>query len=144
MPPTVVGGSCVGTMHGGHRAIDKPVGDGRLTGTWQQAINGRDGALVYVGWPGKIVGWEIVALRRVLHDIVPDGTSSCDTDDIIHFTVIIVTRPDANREVGRIAHSPVIAETIGCSRFGRRRSVRFKDCPAGIRDSAPACRRGYC
>src|SRR5581483_9727626 len=113
-------------LDGGHSAIDKPVGHGWFTGMRQQAGDGRDCALVHVGRPWEIVGREIIALRGVLHDVVPDGTGSRNTDDVVHDFVIAIASPDANRQVRSVAYRPVVTETIGCTGFGSRRTIQFE------------------
>src|SRR5579859_561300 len=79
-----------------------------------------------VGRPGKIIWWVVVALRGILHNIMPDGASSRNTNDVVHDTVVAIASPDSDGQVGCIAQRPVIAETIGGACFGGSRTIQFQ------------------
>src|SRR6266702_791447 len=61
----------------------------------------------------KSFGREMIVLRGVRHDVVPDGSHSGDADQIQQRAVVAVASPDADSQVWRVAQRPVIAETVG-------------------------------
>src|SRR5579885_2997948 len=96
--------------YGGHGAINKPVGNGRFARIGKQAGKGGNRSGMHIGWPDEIVCREMVVLRGVLQDVVPDGTGSSNTNDVVHLTVFAIASPDSHREMWCISHRPVIAE----------------------------------
>src|SRR5579884_1798251 len=116
----------VATVDSGHSAVDKPVGDRWLAWAWQEAGKGRDCACMYIWRSDKVVRWIVIVMGGILHHIVPDRASTCDTDDIVHDAVITVACPDADGKIGSIAHRPVIAETIGGTCFSGSGTIQFE------------------
>src|SRR2546426_5100404 len=74
----------------------------------------------------EVVGRKVIKIRDVLHDVVPDGTGSSDADDIVHGAVVAVACPDADGDMGCIAHGPVVAETLGGAGFCGCRAIEFE------------------
>src|SRR5258708_34917399 len=106
-----------GTLNSGHCAIDEPVGDGRLAWMRQETCNRGNSAGMHIGRFDKIVRWVVIVLRDVLHHVVPDRSGARNTNYIVHDAVVAVPGPYTHSQVRRIAHCPVIAETIGGTGF---------------------------
>src|SRR5215472_3754685 len=74
----------------------------------------------------KVIGWVVIVLRSILHDIMPDRAGARDTNYLVHSAIIAVPRPDTHGQIGSVAERPVITETVGRSRFRCCRSIQFK------------------
>src|SRR2546422_2157514 len=61
---------------------------------------------------------DITRTACTFDDTVPDGASAGDTNDIVQWRVVGITRPHTHDHVRRVANRPVIDKIIGCPSFG--------------------------
>src|SRR2546425_3173982 len=61
---------------------------------------------------------DITRTACTFDDAVPDRASAGDTNDVVQWGVVGITRPHTHDHVRRVANRPVIDKIIGCPSFG--------------------------